>query len=161
MSTPEQRMRMAKQIVDFEARRDKKGHLQVYKLPAWDKAEELATEYADRRSRAASPALRLGSRGAMVKAWEVFLIGEKLDPGEPDGMFTDKTAEATRAFQAKTKVEADGVVGRQTMRKALERGFELMEEPAADATSSNFPPRPSFPPLVSNAQRQAIFGSYA
>ena len=27
---------MAKQIVDFEARRDKKGHLQVYKLPAWD-----------------------------------------------------------------------------------------------------------------------------
>lgn len=97
----------------------------------------------------------------MVKAWEVFLIGEKLDPGEPDGMFTDKTAEATRAFQAKTKVEADGVVGRQTMRKALERGFELMEEPAADATSSNFPPRPSFPLLVSNAQRQAIFGSYA
>jgi hypothetical protein len=36
MSTPEQRMRMAKQIVDFEARRDKKGHLQVYKLPDWD-----------------------------------------------------------------------------------------------------------------------------
>ena len=36
MSTPEQRMRMAKRIVDFEARRDKKGHLQVYKLPAWD-----------------------------------------------------------------------------------------------------------------------------
>jgi hypothetical protein len=30
-------MRMAKQIVDFEARRDKKGHLQVYKLPAWDR----------------------------------------------------------------------------------------------------------------------------
>lgn len=93
----------------------------------------------------------------MVKAWEVFLIGEKLDPGEPDGMFTDKTAEATRAFQAKTKVEADGVVGRQTMRKALERGFELMEEPAADATSSNFPPRPSFPPLVSNAQRRDLW----
>jgi hypothetical protein len=36
MSTPEQRMRMARQIVDFEARRDKKGHLQVYKLSAWD-----------------------------------------------------------------------------------------------------------------------------
>jgi hypothetical protein len=29
-------MRMAKQIVDFEARRGKRGHLQVYKLPAWD-----------------------------------------------------------------------------------------------------------------------------
>jgi hypothetical protein len=36
MSTPEQRMKMAKAIVDFEARRDKKGRLQVYKLPAGD-----------------------------------------------------------------------------------------------------------------------------
>ena len=42
----------------------------------------------------------------MVKAWEVFLIGEKLDPGEPDGMFTDKTAEATRAFQANSRLTA-------------------------------------------------------
>lgn len=107
------------------------------------------------------PALRLGSRGAMVKAWEIFLIGEKLDPGEPDGIFTDKTEEATRAFQTKARIEADGVVGRQTMRKALDRGFELMEEPAADGTGSNFPPKPSFPPLITNAQRQAIFGAYA
>jgi peptidoglycan hydrolase-like protein with peptidoglycan-binding domain len=107
------------------------------------------------------PALRLGSRGAMVKAWELFLVGEKLDPGEPDGIFTDKTEDATRAFQTKAKIESDGVVGRQTLRKALEYGFELMEEPAVGDTGSNFPPRPSFPPLVSNVQRQAIFGSYA
>lgn len=106
------------------------------------------------------PALRLGSRGAMVKAWQIFLIGQKLDPGEPDGIFGDKTDEATRTFQTKAKIEADGVVGRQTLRKALDRGFELMEEPAADGTGSNFPPKPSFPPLVTNAQRQAIFGPY-
>jgi peptidoglycan hydrolase-like protein with peptidoglycan-binding domain len=107
------------------------------------------------------PALRLGSRGAMVKAWEIFLIGEKLDPGEPDGIFTGKTEEATRAFQAKAKIEADGVVGRETLRKAIDHGFELMEEPTADMTGSNFPPRPPFPPLVLNAQRQAVFGAYA
>ncbi|MGE5261661.1 MAG: peptidoglycan-binding protein [Actinomycetota bacterium] len=106
------------------------------------------------------PALRLGSRGAMVKAWELFLVGEKLDPGEPDGIFGDKTEEATRAFQTKAKIEADGIVGRQTLGKAFERGFELIEEPSSDGTGSNFPPRPSFPPLVSNAQRQAIFGAY-
>lgn len=106
------------------------------------------------------PALRLGSRGAMVKAWQIFLIGQKLDPGEPDGIFGYKTDEATRTFQTKAKIEADGVVGRQTLRKALDRGFELMEEPAADGTGSNFPPKPSFPPLVTNAQRQAIFGPY-
>ena len=34
MSTPEPRMR--RRSVDFQARRHKKGHLQVYKLPAWD-----------------------------------------------------------------------------------------------------------------------------
>jgi hypothetical protein len=34
MSTPEQRM--WRRSVDFQARRHKKGHLQVYKLPAWD-----------------------------------------------------------------------------------------------------------------------------
>jgi hypothetical protein len=43
MSTPEQRMRRAKQIVDFEASRDKKGHLQVYKLPAG--TESAATRW--------------------------------------------------------------------------------------------------------------------
>src|SRR5512143_543405 len=32
MSTPEQRMAMAKKIVEFEAERDKKGHLVVHKL---------------------------------------------------------------------------------------------------------------------------------
>jgi hypothetical protein len=36
MSTPEQRMRMAKKVVDFGASRDKKGHLRVYKLPPRD-----------------------------------------------------------------------------------------------------------------------------
>ncbi len=106
------------------------------------------------------PALRLGVRGSMVRAWQTFLIGEGFDPGEVDGIFDDATQEATRAFQSKMKIEADGVVGRQTMRKALDRGFELMEEPAVDISGSNFPPKPDFPPLVSNAQRQAVFGAY-
>jgi peptidoglycan hydrolase-like protein with peptidoglycan-binding domain len=106
------------------------------------------------------PALRLGVRGAMVRAWQTFLIGEGFNPGEVDGIFDDATAEATRAFQSKMRIEADGVVGRQTMRKTLDRGFELMEEPSADMTGSNFPPKPNFPPLVSNVQRQAVFGAY-
>jgi hypothetical protein len=36
MSTPEQRRQMATAILSFEARRDSKGHLQVYQLPAGD-----------------------------------------------------------------------------------------------------------------------------
>jgi D-alanyl-D-alanine carboxypeptidase len=50
--------------------------------------------------------------------------------------------------------------GRATLLKAAALGFELIEEPADDKTSSNFPPRPSFNPLVSNAQREAVFGHY-
>jgi hypothetical protein len=96
----------------------------------------------------------------MVRAWQMFLIGEGFDPGEADGIFGAATDLATRAFQEKRGIEADGVVGRQTLRKALDRGFELMEEPAADDTGSNFPPKPPFPPLVSNSQRQAIFGPF-
>ena len=107
------------------------------------------------------PALRLGSRGQMVLAWQNFLVGQRLDPGEPDGVFGEKTVAATRAFQEKAGLDVDGVVGRQTLKKALARGFELIEEPAPDNTGSNFPLRPPFSPLVSNAQRQAVFGSYA
>ncbi len=36
MTTPAQRLAMAKAIIDFEARRDKAGHLAVYHLPAND-----------------------------------------------------------------------------------------------------------------------------
>src|ERR1700730_9046603 len=36
MSTPEERLRIAESILNFEARRDKQGRLQVYKLPPGD-----------------------------------------------------------------------------------------------------------------------------
>lgn len=105
-------------------------------------------------------AMRLGSQGDLVKAWQTFLTGQQLDPGGNDGEFGDKTMAATKAFQAKHGLEADGVVGRQTLLKAMELGFELIEEPAPDMTGSNFPPRPSFPPLTGTAGRQAVFGRF-
>jgi lysozyme family protein len=36
MTTPEDRLSMARDIINFEARRDKEGHLTVYKLPPND-----------------------------------------------------------------------------------------------------------------------------
>lgn len=36
MTTPEQRLSMARDIINFEARRDKAGHLSIYHLPAND-----------------------------------------------------------------------------------------------------------------------------
>jgi peptidoglycan hydrolase-like protein with peptidoglycan-binding domain len=105
-------------------------------------------------------ALRLGSQGPLVKAWQSFLLGQHFDPGGLDGEFGDKTQAATSAFQAANGLTSDGVAGRETIMKAMQLGFELIEEPAADRTGSNFPPRPDFPPLESTAARQALFGPF-
>jgi peptidoglycan hydrolase-like protein with peptidoglycan-binding domain len=106
------------------------------------------------------PALRIGSQGDLVRAWQSFLTGQGFDPGGLDGFFGDKTAAATQAFQSKFGLTADGVAGRQTLMKAMTLGFELIQEPAADITGSNFPPRPNFPPLENTAARQAVFGRF-
>jgi peptidoglycan hydrolase-like protein with peptidoglycan-binding domain len=104
-------------------------------------------------------ALRLGSEGVLVRAWQSFLVGQDFDPGGLDGVFGDKTAAATRAFQHENGLTEDGVAGRQTILAAMQRGFELIEEPARDTSGSNFPPRPNFPPL-GTAARQALFGRF-
>lgn len=108
----------------------------------------------------AMPALRLGTQGDMVRAWQAFLTGQGLDPGGHDGGFGDKTMAATRAFQMREGLEPDGAAGRATLMRAMQLGFELIEEPASDASGSNFPPRPDFPPLTSTAARHALFGQF-
>jgi hypothetical protein len=105
-------------------------------------------------------ALRVGMRGDRVLAWQTFLVGKGFDNGPIDGFFGEHTRDATKQFQAKYKLEEDGVAGRTTLLKAAALGFELIEEPAEDNTSSNFPPRPNFPPLVRDDQRAAVFGRF-
>jgi peptidoglycan hydrolase-like protein with peptidoglycan-binding domain len=105
-------------------------------------------------------ALRAGSQGDLVRAWQSFLLGQGFDPGGLDGVFGDKTVAATEAFQQRNGVTADGIAGRETIMRAMELGFELIEEPALDTSGSNFPPRPDFPPLESTAARQAVFGRF-
>lgn len=105
-------------------------------------------------------ALRQGSEGDLVRAWQSFLFGRGFAVGELDGIFGDKTFAATLAFQQKNGLAADGVAGRQTLLKAMEQGFELLEEPASDQTGSNFPLRPDFPPLTGLAGRMAKFGAF-
>src|SRR5262245_1714474 len=106
------------------------------------------------------PAIRIGMQGERVAAWQTFLLGQGFDTGPTDGVFGEHTRDATKAFQKKYKITVDGVAGRETLLKAATLGLELIEEPADDKTSSNFPRRPSFPPLVSNDQREAVFGHY-
>lgn len=106
------------------------------------------------------PALRIGMSGSRVVAWQTFLTGQGFTVGAIDGGFGERTQAATAAFQSRWKLTSDGVAGRETLLKAAALGFELIEEPATDNTSSNFPPRPAFGPLVTNAQREGVFGQY-
>ena len=106
------------------------------------------------------PALRVGVRGPRVAAWQAFLTGRGFDTGPTDGIFGERTRNATMEFQRRHKLEEDGIAGRKTLLKAASLGFELIEEPAEDTSSSNFPSRPNFSPLTSNAQRAELFGRF-
>ncbi|MEW6130028.1 MAG: M15 family metallopeptidase [Acidobacteriota bacterium] len=106
--------------------------------------------------------LKLNTQGADVKRWQLFLIGQKFDPGAADGKFGKKTAAATIDFQTKNKLPGDGFVGNQTLGKALLLGFGIVEDPTVNGNvSASFPPLPNFSPLVGTAARQAVFGKFA
>lgn len=105
--------------------------------------------------------LRKGVKGKDVERWQNFLIGRGFnDEILADGEFGQKTHNATVEFQQQHNLKADGVVGNKTFAKAMEFGFELVEDPEdASADGPNFPPPPAgLRPLVSNAQREKVFG---
>jgi len=69
--------------------------------------------------------IRRGSRGPLVARWQEFLGNQNLQnhPGAADGIFGAKTAAATREFQQRHGLVADGVVGPMTWAQAQALGF--------------------------------------
>ena len=110
--------------------------------------------------------LREGSRGATVRAWQLFLIGQGFAVGIVDGDFGAATKRATSAFQARYRLFADGVAGLKTIGQAMTLGFDLGLVKAAPVVSKghegdpNWPPRPSGAPLTSTKSRQKLFGAF-
>lgn len=107
--------------------------------------------------------IKKGSKGEVVKEWQTFLRGLKLYLGAVDGDFGTGTHSATLEFQKKYKMKEDGIVGSGTWSKAISLGFHLdiEDDKNPDPTipnNANFPPKPDFPPLVSNDQRASLFG---
>ena len=101
--------------------------------------------------------LKLASTGPQVRKWQTFLRGQEFLL-TVTGTFDKATDSATRQFQTKHKLEADGLVGNQTFGKAMQLGFEgvdLSKDP-----DSGFPAKPDFEPLVSTADRQKLFGKF-
>jgi hypothetical protein len=89
----------------------------------------------------------------------------------PDGIFGEQTLRGTQRFQSSRGLAADGVVGPATVQAARRLGFldaapsspPVPEPPHIQPSTPSddfFPPKPSFPPLVSDAERRAIFGNF-
>ncbi len=65
-----------------------------------------------------------------IKAWQVFLNGQGIDSGNPDGLWGINTENATKKFQMNNGISADGKIGQNTIAIAKAKGFvmpKLME----------------------------------
>lgn len=105
--------------------------------------------------------IKINNSGPLVESWQLFLHGLKFYDGETHGNFDKLTKEATILFQKSYNLEPDGVVGNKSYGLAMQLGFEGIEDDRLDQTGANFPPKPSFSPLVSNAQRHQLFGNFS
>jgi len=105
-------------------------------------------------------AIRKGDKNPTVKRWQFFLVGQGYGYVVADGDFGANTERATKEFQKKHGIQADGVAGNECFAKAMSLGFPLVDDPD-DATKDgpNWPPRPDFKPL-SQAQVRSTFGSF-
>ncbi|MEO6549042.1 MAG: M15 family metallopeptidase [Ferruginibacter sp.] len=105
--------------------------------------------------------IKINSTGKLVESWQFFLRGQGLFNDEINGKFGPETKEASILFQKKNSLEPDGVVGNKTFGVAMQFGFEGISDDRTDRTGADFPAKPDFPPLISNAQRQSVFGSFS
>lgn len=93
------------------------------------------------------PALRVGSRGPEVTAWQKILVGASLLPASGvDGRFGPKTEAATRTFQTRIGVTADGIVGPAT-REATARLLAWL------AAAKPIPAVPPYPGVARRGDR--------
>jgi hypothetical protein len=92
-----------------------------------------------------------------VMVWQNFLRGRGFNI-VADGAFGPKTAAATREFQRRHKLKADGVVGSRTYARAGVLGFALVED---ETTGTDFPPVPADLKVLSSTARARLFGTFA
>jgi hypothetical protein len=138
MSTPDQRRRMAAAIVNFEARRDKKGHLVVYKLPKGDGGGKYEVAGINERyNKATADALvALIDQGRFDEAESLAtdFIAEDTDRAAAwttvpavefylrDCVFNRGAGGGARILQRALDLADDGVIGPQT--RTLEKAAE-------------------------------------
>jgi peptidoglycan hydrolase-like protein with peptidoglycan-binding domain len=106
--------------------------------------------------------LRRGSEGNDVRNWQHFLLGlGLLVDSSVDGVFGPRTEAATKAFQKKHQLVQDGMVGPRTYAAAIAGGFDPgFTDPLGGTSGPDWPPPPNFRPLISNLERQEVFGRF-
>lgn len=104
--------------------------------------------------------IEINSTGTLVKAWQFFLTGQGFYKNKVDGKFGPDTKQASIDFQKKYKLQPDGVVGNKTYGVAMQLGFGGVEDKRKDKSGADWPPKPDFNPLASNAARKKLFGTF-
>jgi hypothetical protein len=108
------------------------------------------------------PELRKGDEGSFVERLQHRLIAHQY-PLIADSDFGTETDKQVRAFQANENLKTDGVVGGLTW-AALEDKPEDYADwgwgPKERPDIVGAPQRPDFDPLIGNARRHAVFGSF-
>lgn len=105
-------------------------------------------------------AIRKGSKGPIIKAWQTFLVGEGAGI-VPDGDFGNRTVRATKAWQAKRGLVADGIVGNASFGAAMVRGFGLVETPTAGKAGPAWPPKRAGLKPPSKRTRAQRYGKFS
>ncbi|HUY28258.1 MAG TPA: peptidoglycan-binding domain-containing protein [Candidatus Binataceae bacterium] len=67
--------------------------------------------------------LSLRMQGCDVGTWQQFLKSRSLYSGSVNGRFDDATKRATREYQRRSRIQADGVAGAATVEQARREGF--------------------------------------
>jgi len=81
--------------------------------------------------------IRRGSKGDDVRRWQAFLLMDGYRIGLADGNFGQKTEIATKQFQTKKKLKADGIVGANTWKFVPDNFIPVLPAIPVNAPSSN------------------------
>ncbi|HEY8095001.1 MAG TPA: M15 family metallopeptidase [Methylobacter sp.] len=104
--------------------------------------------------------LRIGSIGEDVKLWKNYLCGQSLFSGDVDTEFDQATSDATKQFQLKYGLDADGEAGPNTLGTALLHGYGGMADDSNDEDGPNWPMHPIGLAPMSEDQKKAAFGAF-
>jgi hypothetical protein len=105
--------------------------------------------------------LRVGAKGADVRRWQSFLVGQGFDPKGIDGKFGSDTEKATKAFQKSVGVAETGIVDNATLGAAATAGFQVVDDDPSLREGTGFPSIPVMKPLVGTTARADVFGKFA